>query len=250
MIARPLLVGWTLSLMACGSLLPHPAPRGRSETGFLSAYGALQAAPGRPAVFVWRNRSEDLPSYDAVLVEQPSLRRRHDDALPSPEEREALCTQLRERIQEALKADHHVMASLDEIDRGDWTPLRIRVAVTTALLDRGDLPPQGEWQGWGDRPGTFSLECEVVDGLNARPVAKMVVFDRTSTIPAGEITPWARSAPLFVRWAADVAWLVQPAAPASEPAAAPEPPAEPAPDPAPEPDSTPEGADGVPPVST
>lgn len=250
MITRPLLAGCAIALTACGSLLPHPAPRGRSETGFLSAYGSLQAAPGRPAVFVWRSRSEDLPAYDAVLVEQPSLRRRHDDTLPSPEAREAICTQLRERLQEALQADHRVLGSLEELDDCSCTPLRIRVAVTTALLDRGDLPPQGEWQGWGDRPGSFSLECEVVDGLNARPVAKMVVFDRTSTVPADQVTPWERSAPLFVRWAADVAWLVQPVAPVSAPAAVPEPAAAPAPASRPEPDAESAGASGFAPVST
>lgn len=252
MTARILLACLALVGSACGSLMPHPPARGRSETGFLSAYGGLEPAAGRPAVFVWRRPDLDLAPYDCVVVERPSLRRRHDDTLPAPEIREALCTELRERLQEALKAEYRIVPSVEDLDRSQDAPLRIRVAVTTALLDRGELPPQGEWQGWGDRPAEFSLECEVVDGRNARPVAKLVVFDRTGTIPANQVTPWERSSPLFVRWAADVAWLVQrpesPAA-ASPPTAAPaETPSEPVEEL--EPSATPAAAPEPAPVST
>lgn len=200
---------------------------------------------------MWRRPDLDLTPYDSVVVEQPSLRRRHDDTLPSPEAREALCTELRDRLQDALKAEYRIVPSADLVDRATDAPLRVRVAVTTALLDRGDLPPEGEWQGWGDRPAEFSMECEVVDGLNARPVAKMVVFDRTSTIPASQVTPWERSSSLFVRWGGDVAWLLQrPESPAPPgPAAAPpEEPLEPVEEP--EPSVEPAAAPDPAPVST
>lgn len=200
----------------CGSLLPHPPARGRAETGFLSAYGGLRLVDGRTGVFAWRWADADLGSFRAVLIEWPVLRRRHDDILPPPQVQRDLCDGLRTRLVEALGADRRVITSREEADRGAGGLLRVRVAVTSAIADRGDLPPEGEWQGWGDRPGRFSLECEVVDGFNARPLAKMVVFDRTRTLPAGSVTPWEESASLFVRWAADVAWLVQPPAGADD----------------------------------
>lgn len=244
---RTLLISALLAAAGCGSLLPHPAARGRSETGFLSSYGALQAASDRPGVFVWRRADVDFGPYDTVVVEPPVLRRKPGDVLPSPEERESMCAELRARVRDALKADYRVVDSIEQADRSKDDVLRVRVAVTTALVDRGTERPEGEWQMWGDQPGEFSLECEVVDGFNGRPVAKMVAFDRTRQLPAGVITPWKDCETLFVRWGADVAWLVQPppevppAAPAVvEPAA---PPAEPSP-------ATPAAGEDPAPVST
>jgi hypothetical protein len=199
-----------VALSGCGSLLPHTPARGRSETGFLSSYAALQPEAGRTGVFAWRRPDIDFGPYDTVVIEQPSLRRKHDDVLPSPAQREALCSRLRAMVRDALKADFRVIDSIDDANNLTDDVLRIRLAVTTALIDLGDVPPQGEWQGWGDRPGRFALECEVVDGFNARPAAKMVVFDRTRILPGDSVTPWNECEPLFVRWAADVAWLIQP----------------------------------------
>jgi hypothetical protein len=88
----------------------------------------------------------------------------------------------------------------------------VKLAVTTALQDRGNTPPDGECQRWGMGPGHFALECEVVDGANVRPIAKMVAWDRVRVIDSNQPTPWELIAQDFAAWSDDVAWLVQPPA--------------------------------------
>jgi hypothetical protein len=67
-------------------------------------------------------------------------------------------------------------------------------------------------------PGHFALECEVVDGANVRPIAKMVAWDRVRVIDSNQPTPWELIAQDFAAWSDDVAWLVQPPAGVAAPA--------------------------------
>ncbi len=206
-------LGIILCLTACGSLLPHEKPSGRAAPGFLSSYNNLRPDQTRPDVLVWRLDSADFASYDSVLVEMPLLRRRADDSLPSPVECAALCTQLQGAVQSALSPHWKLIHELPSDAQSRSQVLRVKVAVTSALHDNGDLPPNGQWQLWTDHPRNFAFECEVLDGSNARPLAKLVSFDRTHLIQHTQITPWSDIQPVFPAWSADVEWLIRPRKP-------------------------------------
>ena len=60
------------------------------------------------------------------------------------------------------------------------------------------------------RSSRFAIECEVLDASSARPLARMVAFDRTQWIPARQMTDWSACARDFDAWSQDVSWLVQP----------------------------------------
>lgn len=164
-------------------------------------------------MLVWRLAVKEFggfTSYDAVVVEQPSLRRRQDDSLPTPAERAVLCLALQSQVKNSLRLRFTLLENMQPETCKGHRVLRVKLAVTTALQDRGDTPPHGEWQSWGDRPSNFACECEVIDAHNMRPLAKLIAFDRTRYIDPKQITPWTACASDFSAWASDVAWLVQP----------------------------------------
>ncbi|NBV64456.1 MAG: DUF3313 family protein [Planctomycetes bacterium] len=213
------LLAIAMPITACGSLWPHERMRGRSDVGFLSSYGNLVADYTRPDVLVWHLPNTDFGEYTAALVQEPVLRRRPDDSLPSPADRDALCLSLQTAVKAALRKRLTIVEDLDADTLKAHRVLRVKLAVTTALQDRGNTPPDGECQRWGMGPGHFALECEVVDGENVRPIAKMVAWDRVRVIDSNQPTPWELIAQDFAAWSDDVAWLVQP--PAGAGAAAP-----------------------------
>lgn len=206
-----------IPVAACGSLWPHERMRGRSDTGFLSSYNNLVADDTRPDVLVWHLPDADFAGYTAALVQEPVLRRRPDDSLPSHADRDALCLSLQTAVKDALRRRLTIVEDLDPETLRTHRVLRVKLAVTTALQDRGNTPPDGECQRWGLGPGHFALECEVVDGANVRPIAKMVAWDRVRVIDSNQPTPWELVAQDFAAWADDVAWLVQPPAGAAPP---------------------------------
>jgi len=197
-----------LALAGCG--LPPTATHGRVDSGFLSTYAHLAPDAVRPDLIAWRLPQARLRDYDSVVVEMPVMRRRPDDVLPSPEERMNMTLALQAEIKRALAPRFRLL----EAAGGDGTPvgriLRVKTAITTALLDRGDLPPEPEHHGWGEVPMRFAFECEVIDAGNAKPLARMVSFDRTQWVPPRTITPWPACTRDFATWASDAAWLVQP----------------------------------------
>lgn len=202
----------TLLAAACGSLWPAERMRGRSETGFLSTYANLSPDPRRPDVLVWHLSGIDLADYTAALVQEPVLRRRPDDQLPSPADRDALCRAVQASVQDALRQRLTIVEDVDPNSPQARRVMRVKLAVTTALMDRGDLPPEGECQRWATGPTHFALECEVVDGADARPIAKLIAWDRRRTVECDQPTPWHQAWRNLGAWADDVAWLVQPPA--------------------------------------
>lgn len=226
-----------LVLSACG--MPREGTHGRVDDGFLSSYAQLRADPVRPDLFVWRLADADFAGYRSVVIDLPALRRRPDDQLPAPDERARLAHAMRDRLLESLTPRFKVLESAAQAKPGET--LVVKTAITSAVLDRGLDTPTATHHGWGEMPGRFALECEVVDAANRRPLARMVSFDRSQSIPARTLTPWPDCERDFPSWSRDAAWLVQPpAAPAPEPWAAPAPEAAPgsAPEPAPAPVST------------
>lgn len=87
-----------VSLLA-GCASPPGATHGHLSTGFLSSYNHLAAESVRPDVFVWRLEGFDLAGYDAVIVDEPVMRRRLDDCLPSPADRDAMRLSLQQAIE-------------------------------------------------------------------------------------------------------------------------------------------------------
>ncbi|MFM1830207.1 MAG: hypothetical protein RLZZ558_547 [Planctomycetota bacterium] len=197
-------------LTACGTLLPHAPTRGHAASGFLSSYGNLAPSTDRHDVLFWRLPGDDFADFDAVVVEQPVMRRRLDDTLPSPTERDELCLALRSAVERAVQPRFKVLQDDDAASRERHRIFRVKLAVTTALIDNGHEPPEPDWQRWSSHPGRFALECEAVWADNARPMAKMVVFDRDRLVQPDAVTPWSECRTLFDAWAADVAWLLQP----------------------------------------
>jgi len=212
------LLAVALPITACGTLWPQERMRGRSDVGFLSSYGNLVADYTRPDVLVWHLPDADFGSYTAALVQEPVLRRRPDDLLPSPADRDALCLSLQTAVKDALRKRLAIVEDLNADTLKTHRVLRVKLAVTTALQDRGNNPPDGECQRWGMGPGHFALECEVVDGANVRPIAKMIAWDRVRVVDSNQPTPWELIRLDFAAWSDDVAWLVQPPAGAAAPA--------------------------------
>lgn len=198
------------TVAGCG--WPQPRTFGRSDSGFLSAYAPLGPDPVRPDVLVWRLPDTGWRSYDSIVVELPAMRRRPDDVMPAPEERMRMALALQAELKRALAPRFTLL----EQASGAGTPvgriLRMKTAITTALLDRGDLPPEPEHHGWGEVPMRFAFECEVVDAGNARPLGRLVSFDRTQWVRPRDITPWGACIKDFRNWSGDAAWLVQPPA--------------------------------------
>lgn len=232
--ARSLLLTW----LVAGCASSPGATHGHLSTGFLSSYTRLTADPVRPDVFVWRLEGADLSGYDRVIVDEPVMRRRLDDCLPSPADRDAMRLSLQAAIEGALKPHLQVQHALEGPDAERGRTLRIKSAITTALVDHGAEPPVPGHEGWGEMDSRFAFECELLDAANARPLARMVAFDRTQWIPARQTTDWSACERDFAAWAADAVWLVQrpvagapPAGAGAEPDAAPE--GEPAAAPAP-----------------
>lgn len=204
------LLAIAMPITACGTLWPQERMRGRSDVGFLSSYGNLVADYTRPDVLVWHLPDADFAGYTAALVQEPVLRRRPDDSLPSHADRDALCLSLQTAVKDALRRRLAIVEDLEPETLKAHRVLRVKLAVTTALQDRGNTPPDGECQRWGMGPGHFALECEVVDGANVRPIAKMVAWDRVRVIDSNQPTPWELIAQDFAAWSDDVAWLIQP----------------------------------------
>lgn len=204
------LLAIAMPITACGTLWPQERMRGRSDVGFLSSYGNLVADDTRPDVLVWHLPDADFGSYTAALVQEPVLRRRPDDSLPSHADRDALCLSLQTAVKDALRRRLAIVEDLEPETLKAHRVLRVKLAVTTALQDRGNTPPDGECQRWGMGPGHFALECEVVDGANVRPIAKMVAWDRVRVIDSNQPTPWELITQDFAAWSDDVAWLIQP----------------------------------------
>lgn len=222
-----------LTLAGCGA---PPAPtHGRIDDGFLSTYAHLQPDPLRPDLFVWRLDEANLGDYREVVVDLPAIRRRPDDQLPGPESRAAMQHAMRDWLLESLAPRLSPRDDAAVAERG--RVLVVKSAITTALLDRGLEPPSATHHGWGEVPCRFAFECEVLDAVTRRPLARMVSFDRTQSVPARSPTPWEACERDFQSWARDAAWLVQP-------------PAEPVPEPwsPPAPETAP--AEAPPPVST
>jgi hypothetical protein len=216
-------------LAACGA---PPAPtHGRIDDGFLSSYAHLASDPVRPDLFVWRLADTDFAGYRSVVIETPAIRRRPDDQLPSPEDRARLSDGLRGWLVESLTPRFTLRANASDARPGET--LVIKTAITSALLDRGLDAPVATHHGWGEMPARFALECEVVDGANRRPLARMVSFDRAQVIPAHVPTPWPDCERDFPAWGRDASWLVQPPAAAVDPWAPPVPETAPASPPAP-----------------
>lgn len=210
MTCRGALLLITLLVAACGSLWPAERLRGRSETGFLSTYWNLAPDPRRPDVLVWHLPDAGFAGYTAALVQEPVLRRRPGDQLPSPADRDALCRAVQASVQDALRRRLTIVDDVDPSSPQARSVMRVKLAVTTALTDRGDLPPEGECQRWAAGPARFALECEVLDGADARPIAKMIAWDRRRTFDPDQPTPWNMAWRNLGAWADDVAWLVQP----------------------------------------
>ena len=204
------LLAIAMPITACGTLWPQERMRGRSDVGFLSSYGNLVADYTRPDVLVWHLPDADFAGYTAALVQEPVLRRRPDDSLPSHADRDALCLSLQTAVKDALRRRLAIVEDLEPETLKAHRVLRVKLAVTTALQDRGNTPPDGECQRWGMGPGHFALECEVVDGANVRPIAKMVAWDRVRVIDSNRPTPWELITQDFAAWSDDVAWLIQP----------------------------------------
>lgn len=204
------LLAIAMPITACGTLWPQERMRGRSDVGFLSSYGNLVADYTRPDVLVWHLPDADFAGYTAALVQEPVLRRRPDDSLPSHADRDALCLSLQTAVKDALRRRLAIVEDLEPETLKAHRVLRVKLAVTTALQDRGNTPPDGECQRWGMGPGHFALECEVVDGANVRPIAKMVAWDRVRVIDSNQPTPWELIVQDFAAWSDDVAWLIQP----------------------------------------
>lgn len=214
-----------LALAGCGA--PPEPTHGRIDSGFLSTYAHLQPDPVRPDVFVWRLEKAELSAYRSVIVELPTLRRRPDDQLPSPQGRIELSDMMRDWLVESLTPKFRVVTDAADAQPGEV--LVVRTAITTALLDRGLEPPLATHHAWGEVPMRFAFECEVLDAANRRPLARMVCFDRTQWIPARTPTPWSDCERDLPAWGRDAWWLVQPpAAPVAEPWAPPAPEAAPA----------------------
>jgi hypothetical protein len=223
----PILV---LSVVGCGA--PNTPTHGRIDDGFLSTYAHLHADPTRPDLFVWRLEGADLAAYRSVIVEMPALRRRPDDQLPSPEIRAGLSDAMRDWLLESLTPRLQRVQDVGDAQVGET--LVVKTAITTALRDRGLEPPIATHHGWGEVPMRFAFECEVLDAVNRRPLARMVSFDRTQWIPARSLTPWPACERDFAAWGRDAAWLIQPPAPVpAEPWAPPVPESAPAPEPVP-----------------
>ena len=201
---------WVGLLAACGTLLPHAPLRGHAAGGFLSSYGNLAPSTEHHDVLFWRLPGDDFSDFDAVVVERPVMRRRLDDSLPSPAERDELCLALQAAVQRALQPRFKVLQDDDAASRERHRIFRIKLAVTTALIDHGNEPPEPDWQRWSTHPSRFSLECEAVWADNARPMAKLVAFDRDRLVQPHTVTPWPECRTLFDGWGADVAWLLQP----------------------------------------
>lgn len=216
-----------LSIALAGCAVTSSSTHGRIDSGFLSTYAHLAPDAVRPDVLVWRLPDARFAGFDAVVVELPAMRRRPDDVLPSPEDRMNMALALQAEIKRALAPRFRLLENAG----GDGTPvgriLRVKTAITTALLDRGDEPPVPEHHGWGEVPMRFAFECEVVDAANTRPLARMVSFDRTQWVRPRSVTPWPACRRDFAGWARDASWLVQPpeaaAAGAGEEAASPRP---------------------------
>ena len=223
MTRNALALALLMPLAACA--WPEGRTHGHHAEGFLSAYAHLAEDPVRPDVYVWRLPEADFAAYDLVIVDEPVMRRRIDDCLPSPEDRHAMCLALQSALEAALHRRLDVTPSLDGIDLSRRGVLRVKSAITAALVDRGAKPPEPGHHGWGEVDSRFAFECEVLDAANARPLARMVVFDRAQWIPAHQNTDWNACARDFSAWAQDAAWLVQPVLPPAPPA----PPAAPAP---------------------
>ena len=202
------------SALATGCASTDAPTHGHLAEGFLSSYARLAEDPVHPDVYVWRLTGVDFAAYDLVIVEEPVMRRRLDDCLPSPEDRHAMCLALQSALEAALRRHLDVVPSLDGVDLSRRGVLRVKSAVTAALLDRAPEPPLPGHHGGGDVASRFAFECEVLDAANARPLARMVAFDRTQWIPAHGITEWRNCTRAFSTWADDAAWLVQPPLPA------------------------------------
>ena len=198
-----------LSALLAGCASPPGATHGHLASGFLSSYTHLAADPVRPDVFVWRLEQADLADYDTVIVDEPVMRRRLDDCLPSPADRDAMRLSLQSAIERALQPRLKVVHTLDGANPQPGRALRVKSAITAALVDHGSEPPVPEHHGWGEIDSRFAFECEVLDAANARPLARMVAFDRTQWIPARQTTEWSACERDFDAWAADAAWLVQ-----------------------------------------
>ena len=93
---------WVGLLAACGTLLPHAPLRGHAAGGFLSSYGNLAPSTEHHDVLFWRLPGDDFSDFDAVVVERPVMRRRLDDSLPSPAERDERCLALQAAVQREL----------------------------------------------------------------------------------------------------------------------------------------------------
>jgi hypothetical protein len=196
------------ALGGCG--LPPSPTHGCLDSGFLSTYAHLAPDPVRPDALAWRLPAARLGDYEAVIVELPAMRRRPDDVLPSPEDRQAMALSLQAEIKRALPSRLRLLETAEDAAWATGRVLRVKTAITTALIDRGDLPPEPEHHGWGEVPMRFAFECEVLDAGNARPLARMVSFDRTQWVRPRNITPWQACTRDFAQWARDAAWLVQP----------------------------------------
>lgn len=201
----------TILLLVLAGCAWQPAPtHGQLDGGFLSTYAHLAPDEVRPDLLAWRLREARFDRYEAVVVELPAMRRRPDDVLPSPDDRMEMALALQAEIKRAMSARFRLLESAG----GDGTPvgriLKVKTAITTALIDRGDEPPEPEHHGWGEVPMRFAFECEVIDAGNARPLARMVSFDRTQWVRPRDITPWPACRRDFANWARDAAWLVQP----------------------------------------
>jgi hypothetical protein len=214
---------WAIPLLMLGACGAPPTPtHGRIDDGFLSTYAHLQADPVRPDLFVWRLDGANLADYREVMVDLPAIRRRPDDQLPGPEARAAMQHAMRDWLVESLTP--RLTLREDGVGAEPGTVLVVKSAITTALLDRGLEPPMATHHGWGEVPSRFAFECEVVDAVTRRPLARMVSFDRTQSVPARSPTPWDACERDLPSWGRDAAWLVQPpTAPAPEPWAPPVP---------------------------
>jgi hypothetical protein len=208
-LARPASI---LTLLVAGCGAPPTPTHGRIDEGFLSTYAHLQADTTRPDLFVWRLPEADLGAYRSVIVETPAIRRRPDDQLPSADLRTNLSDAMRDWLIESLTPRLRIEQEVGDARVGEM--LVVKTAITTALLDRGLEPPVATHHGWGEVPMRFALECEVLDAVNRRPLARMVSFDRTQWIPARSVTPWQACERDLASWGRDAAWLVQPPAPA------------------------------------